>query len=176
MPGGDLEQEQPLPLYGLAGSFVGERWMEDETWDLCEICHRPAGSQEKLSVTVIRRTTARVAPDAPRVAISADLARESVTSALVVPTWRVGDDSVFTIRKKVANDERAWRAREIRLDLQLVMAYEREYRGRWVVYHLTPTLIVLVAAPVVLRPDLVELRRLKRSEFKPLEHESPGLV
>jgi hypothetical protein len=56
------------------------------------------------------------------------------------------------------------------------MAYEREYRGRWVVYHLTPTLIVLVAAPVVLRPDLVELRRLKRSEFKPLEHESPGLV
>jgi hypothetical protein len=168
----DHELEQPLPLYGLAGSFVGERWMEDETLDLCEICHRPAGSQEKLSVTVIRRTTARLAPGAPRVAISADLARESVTSALVVPTWRAGDDSVFTIRKEVANDERAWRSREIRLDRHLVMAYEREYKERTVVYHLTPTLIVLVAAPTALCSDVVELRRLKRSEFRPLEHES----
>jgi hypothetical protein len=65
----------------------------------------------------------------------------------------------------VANDERGWMAREIGFDGQLVMAQEREYRERWVVYHLTPTLIVLVAAPVALRPDIVELRRLKSSEL-----------
>jgi hypothetical protein len=176
------EQEQPLPLYGLAGSFVGERWMEDESWGtstgqpkrklMCEIGHRPAGSEEKLSVTVIRRTTGRPVPGGPWVAIPPDLARESVTSALVVPTWRTGDEDIFSIRKRVANDEHAWKAREIGLDGQVVTGYEREYKGRWVVYHLTPTLIVLVAAPVALRPDVVELRRLECSEFKPLELES----
>jgi hypothetical protein len=160
----DRRQERPLPRYGLAGSFAGERWMEDETWDLCEIGHRPLGSQEKLSVTVIRRTTARVARDAPRIAISADLARESVTNALVVPSWRAGDDDIFNVRKQVANDERAWRTREIVLDGQVVKACEREYKGRWVVYHLTPALIVLVAAPVALRPNCVELRSLGTDE------------
>ena len=161
----DREHEEPLPRYGLAGSFVGERCLEDDTWDLCEIGHRPAGSQEKLSVTVIRRTTARPARGVPRVAISPELARESVTDALVVPLWRVGDEEVFTVIKRVANDDRAWRAREITFDGRRASGYEREYRGRWVVYHLTSTLIVSVAAPVALRPGVVELRRLKDGEF-----------
>ncbi len=181
MSASDDEQEELLPRYGLAGSFVGERWMEGESWGasagepkrkvMCEIGHRPAGSREKLNVTVIRRTTARPVPGGPWAAVSPDMARETVTSALVVPTWRAGDDSVFSIRKRVANDRHAWKAREIGLDGQVVTGCEREYKDRWVVYHLTPTLIVLVAAPVGLRPDVVELRRLKDDEFKPLPPE-----
>jgi hypothetical protein len=175
----DRKQERPLPLYGLAGSFVGERWMEGESWGMstsqpkrkvmCEIGHRPAGSQEKLSVTVIRRTTARPVPGGPWVAIPPDLARESVTNALVVPTWRTGDEDIFDVIKRVANDDHAWKAREIGLDGQVVTGYEREYKGRWVIYHLTPMLIVLVAAPVALRPDVVELRSLGPDEVEKRE-------
>jgi hypothetical protein len=174
MSAGDREEEDPLPRYGLAGAFVGERWMEGESWGsssdrakrqlMCEIGHRPAGSEGQLSVTVIRRATARLVQGGPWVAISPDVARESVSNALVVPVWRTGDEEIFAIIKRVASDERAWRAREITLDGELVVAYEREYQERWVVYHLTPMLIVLVAAPVALRPDVVELRSLGPDE------------
>lgn len=168
----DREYEEPLPRYGLAGSFVGERFIEDNTWDLCEVGHRPAGSREKLSVVVIRRTTARPVRGAPRVAISPELARETVAGALVVPLWRVGDEEIFTVIKRVAHEDRAWRAREITFDGRRTSGYEREHRGRWAVYHLTPTLIVSVAAPVGLRPDTVELRRLRRGELRLGEDES----
>lgn len=171
MSTGDRKQEGPLPRYGLTGPFR-ERWIEDDSWGVCEIGHHLTGSQEKLSVTVIQRATAYPIGGGPRVAVSPKIARESVTNVLVLPTWRTGDDDVFTVIKRVANDKYAWKAREIKFDGQTVRAYEREYQGRWVVYHLTPTLIVLVAAPVTLRPDVVELRRLKRGEFKPAEHES----
>jgi hypothetical protein len=172
MSSDDQDLEEPLPWYGLAGSFVGDRWMEDDSRYTCEIGHRPIGAMEKLSVTVLRRTTGRSTDSGARAAVSPELARESATNALVLPGWRAGDDEVFTIIKRVANDKQAWNAREIRLDGQMVNAYEREYQERWVVYHLTPTLIFLVAAPVALRPNVVELGRLKRDEFKPAEFES----
>src|SRR5579875_888322 len=134
MSAGDLQREEPLPKYGLAGSFVGERWIEGESWGstaggpkrqlMCEIGHRPAGSGEKLIVTAIRRATARRIQGGPWVAIPPDVARESVTNALVAPVWRTGDENIFAIIKKVANDERAWTAREIEFDGQLVKAYE----------------------------------------------------
>jgi hypothetical protein len=139
MSADDRDVEEPLPQYGLAGSFVGSRWMEDDSRYTREIGHRPIGSMEKLSVTVLRRTTGRSMGGGARAAVSPELARESATNALVLPGWRAGDDDVFTIIKRVANDNHAWNAREIRFDGQTVKAYEREYRGRWVVYHLTPT-------------------------------------
>lgn len=119
-----------------------------------------------------RRTTARPVRDAPRVAISPELARESVTGALVVPLWRVGDEEVFTVIKRVAHEDRAWRVREITFDGRRANGHEREYGGRWVVYYLTPTLIVSVAAPVGLRPDAIELRKLRRGELELGEEES----
>jgi hypothetical protein len=167
----DRELEEPLPRYGLAASFVGERWVEGEGWDLCDVVHRPAGSEIVLHVGVIRRTTVRVARGTPRVAVSPEVARESVAQVLVAPRWRVGDDDIFAIIERVAKDEGAWRARAIRVDGRQVMAHEREYRGSWLVYGLTPTLIVYVAAPVALRPDVVTLRKLEPGEFKPGERE-----
>jgi hypothetical protein len=174
MTANDHEYEEPLPRYGLAGAFVGERWMEGESWGsptgqskrqlMCEIGHRPVGSQEKLSVIVMRRTTARLVRGGPWVAVPPDEARESVVNALVVPTWRTGDEDILTIIKIVANDEDAWKTREIGLEGRLVTGYEREYQGRWVVYHLTPALIVLVAAPTAFRPKKVELRQLQPDE------------
>lgn len=167
----DMEESR-LPRYGLAGAFDGTRWIDGESRDLCEIGHRPAGSREKLSVVTGRRTTARRARGGPGVAVSADVARESVADALVVPTWRRGDDNVFAVIKKVAGDVQAWKAREIKFDGRLVAAWEREYRERWVVYHLTRALVVFVAAPVALRPNVIEIRRLEDSELTAGEGEA----
>jgi len=46
----------------------------------------------------------------------------------------------------------------------MLTGYEREYEGRWIVYCLTATLIIYVLAPVALRSDAVELRRLEPEE------------
>jgi hypothetical protein len=144
--------------------------MEDDSWGTCEIGHLLASSQETLSVTAIRRLTARSGKSAPRTAISHDRARETATNGLVLPGWRAGDEDPFDVVKRVANEEHAWNERAIVFDGQMVTGYEREYRGRWGVYHATASLIVLVAAPVALRPDVVELRRLEPGEFEPVRH------
>lgn len=156
-------REQSLPLYGLAESFTGERWIEGEGWDLNTITHSLGDTQEDLIVGVDRRTTAQHAKGASRVAISEDLARRSVATALVVDLPNIGND-VFDIAAEVARDDDAWRMREARVDGETVTGHEREYEGMWIFYYLTPTLIVYVLAPVALRPDAVELRRLEPSE------------
>lgn len=155
--------EQPLPRYGLAGSLVGERWAEGEGWDICTTVHRFDDRQEELSIGVIRRTTARSAKGASRVAISADLARHSVAKGLVLDNPNSRGD-VFAAIDEVARDDNAWTAREIKVDGEMVTGYEREYEGMWVVYYLTATLIIFMLAPVALRPDTVELRRLGPNE------------
>jgi hypothetical protein len=160
--------ETPLTIYGLAGSFVGERLREGEGWDICSIIHRPTGIEGELSVTVIRRTTARHERGAPRVAIPAELARESVAMRLVVDNPCAGND-VFAAAKEIANDDRAWRERYITVDGVVVDGHEREFGGRWVAYYLTPLLIVSVLAPVALRLDEVELRRLCPDEIARME-------
>jgi hypothetical protein len=159
------EREEPLPCYGLTGSFTGTRWSVTDTWDLCEVDHRPSGGHGIVGVVTMRRTTDGRRRGQPRVAISPELARETVTNALVLPTWRAGDEDVFSVIERVAKDEPAWKAREITFDGQPVVAVEREYQGRWVVYQLTAMLIVLAAAEASLQPEVVELRRLKPEEF-----------
>lgn len=165
------EGEDPLPRYGLAGSFVGERTDGGENWDLCETFHRAVGASEELRVTVMRRTTAEPAGGGPRVAISAQDALEVVASALVLPNWRDGDGNVFTLAAQVANDEQAWGAREITVDGEVVAAREREYRGMWLAYYLTETLIVDVVAPAALRPDDLVLRTLDLNEVSARQYD-----
>jgi hypothetical protein len=156
--------EKPLPRYGLAGSFAGERLRAGEGWDVCTIVHRPAGVGGELSVQVMRRTTSRRARGAPRVAVSAELARESAAMALVLDNPSAAAD-MFAAATEVAGEKHAWRAREITVDGEVVVGYEREFGGRWLAYHLTPVLIVSVVAPVELRPDTVELRTLPPDEL-----------
>jgi hypothetical protein len=163
--------EQPLPLYGLADSFVGERLIGGTGWDVSEVLHRSVATPGELSVTVFRRTTAQRLREDKRVAISAELARESVATALVLPSWRKGDDDPFEIAARVANDEDAWKAREITVDGEMVIAHERDYRGTWLIYFLTPTLILHVFAPVALRPDAVRLRQLRPDEVAPRQRQ-----
>ncbi|MGD1056690.1 MAG: hypothetical protein ABR992_04675 [Solirubrobacteraceae bacterium] len=159
-----IEEELPLPRYGLAGSFVGERLREGEGWDICSIVHRPADAEEELRVTVTRRTTARLERGAPRVAIPADAARAHVAMGLVLENPNAGDD-LFAAAKDVASDDEAWKTREINVDGEMVDGCEREFGERWVAYYLTPLLIVSVLAPVALRPDTVELIRLHPDEI-----------
>jgi hypothetical protein len=158
-----IEEELPLPRYGLAGSFVGERLREGEGRDICSIVHRPADKEGELKVTVTRRTTARLEREAPRVAIPADAARAHVAMELVLENPNAGDE-MFAAAKEVASDDEAWKAREITVDGEVVDGYEREFGGRWVAYYLTPLLIVSVLAPVALRPYTVELIRLHPDE------------
>jgi hypothetical protein len=165
-----IEGELPLPRYGLAGAFVGERLRGGEGWDLCSTVHRPADAEEELSVTVTRRTTARLERGAPRVAIPADAARGHVAMGLVLDNPNAGDD-MFAAAKEVASDDEAWKAREVTVDGEVVDGYEREFGGRWVAYYLTPLLIVSVLAPVALRPDAVELRRLEPDEIAHMDTE-----
>ena len=115
-------------------------------------------------MTVIRRTTARLERGAPRVAIPADAARPHVAMELVLENQNAGDE-MFAAAKEVASDDEAWKAREITVDGEVVDGYEREFGGRWVAYYLTPLLIVSVLAPVALRPDVVEMRRLEPDEI-----------
>ncbi len=162
--------EQPLPLYGLAGSYSGERFIDGEGWDIRTVVHRPVDTQEKLMVGVDRRTTARRVRGGPRVAIPPELARESMATALAVSLPNVGND-VFEIAAEVACDEDAWRPRIIEVDGEPVSGYEREYKGLWIAYYLTPTLIVYVLAPVTLRPHQVKLRKLSPNEVACREDE-----
>ncbi len=163
--------ESTLPRYGLARPFVGERFLEGHGWDVCTVVHRPDDSDGELTVGVIRRTTASPGPGLPRVAISDELARESVAAVLVEPLMSAGDD-VFGIAATVAGEGQAWRPQDISLDGEAVAGHEREYRGMWIAYCLTATLIVFVLAPAALRPDAVRLRQLTSDEA-PLRQDWP---
>ena len=164
--------ELPLPQYGLAGSFNGERFIEGYGWDLWTIVHRPVDSEGELTVGVTRRTTASPSWDAPRVAISEELARESFAITLVLDLPGMGDD-LYEIAAEVALEDDAWRPREVRVDGEAVAGYERDYGGMWILYYLTPMLIVHVQAPLAMRPDAaVELRKLRTGEVA-LRHDWP---
>ena len=89
---------------------------------------------------------------------------------LVLENPNAGDDT-FAAVKEVASDDEAWKAREVNVDGEVVDGYEREFGGRWVAYYLTPVLIVSVLAPVALRPDAVELRRLEPDEIAHMDTE-----
>lgn len=161
--------ESPLPLYGLAGSFRGERWDEGEGWDVRAIAHRPVGYEEELIVGVGRRTTVGHGGREPRTALPADAARCSVAMDLVLDNPNAGGDP-FVAARGVANDRDAWGKQEITVDGELIIGYEREFGGRWLAYYLTPLLIVSVLAPVALRLDEVVLRTLRPDEVGPSRH------
>src|ERR1700691_3358643 len=153
--------ESPLPRYGLAGPFVGVRWCRvDEEGDVSEAGHCPAGAEGEVSVMGVRRTTAMPTGGASGVAISDELARERVATALVLGNSSAGDE-VSAVAREVARDDEAWREREITVDGEVVMAREREFASRWVAYYLTPLLIVYVLAPVEVRPEVLKLRRFE---------------
>lgn len=166
--GRSIPGESPLPRYGLAGSFVGERLREGEAWDTCSIVHRPAIAGGELSVTVTRRTTATLVRGARRVTITADGARRSVAIGLVLDNSSTEGD-VFEVAEEIASDTEAWKAREIMVDGEVVVGSEREFGDRWIAYYLTPLLIVSVLAPVTLRPDALELRRLYSEEIESMD-------
>ena len=155
--------ELPLPLYGLAEPYSGDRFIEGEGWDLCTIVHRFDNAQGELVVGVDRRATAQLEQGAPRVPISEDLARKSMSTALAVSLPGVGDD-IFEVVDAVEGDGDAWKREEVVIDGEALKGHEREYEGMWIVYCLTPILIVHALAPVTLRLDKVELRRLEPDE------------
>jgi hypothetical protein len=159
----------PVPPYGLAGAFSGTRWIEGEGRDQCTVVHRPADSQETVTVGVDRRTTVDHGSDAPGTPLPADLARLGMATALVVDLPRVGDD-VFEITAEVAGNGDAWRTCKIAVDDRMLTGYEREYEGRWIAYCLTATLVIYVLAPAVLRFDAVELRKLELEGATVLQH------
>jgi hypothetical protein len=162
-PGRQRDGELPLPLYGLAGPYSGDRFIEGEGWDLRTIVHRFDNEPRDLVVGVDRRATAQLEQGAPRVPISGDLARKGMSTALAASLSGVGDD-VFEIAAEVANDGDAWRRQEVRIDDEVLIGQEREYEDMWIVYCLTPALIIHVLAPVALRLDKVELRSLEPEE------------
>lgn len=86
-----------------------------------------------------------------------------MATALVVDLPKIGDH-VFETAAEVADDEAAWRTRQIAVDGRILMGYEREYEGRWIAYCLTATLIIYILAPATLRFDTVELRTLESEE------------
>lgn len=152
-------EESPLPRFGLAAGFVGERWVEGQGWDICTVVHRLETPPGDLTVGVIRRNTISTSRDGPRAAISDDVARESVATVLVADLPGIGDD-IFDIAAEVAGEADAWMAKEILIDGEVVRGYEREYRGSWVAYYLSRTLIVYVLGPTALRPAVLELETL----------------
>lgn len=154
---------QPLPLYGLAGSFVGDRWIEGKGQDQHTIIHRPAGMQKTLTVGVDRLMTSRNDRKTSGISTPANLSRLSMAMALVVDLPNVGND-VFVIAEQVARDDGAWRERKVRVDGHILTGFEREYNGAWIVYCLTATLIIYVLAPTMLRLDAVRLKTLQPSE------------
>ncbi len=102
----------------------------------------------------------------PRTPISEDLARKSMSTALAVSLPGGGDD-IFEIADAIEGDGDAWRRQEVVVDGEVLKGHEREYEDMWIVYCLTSTLIVHVLAPVALRLDKVELRRLEPGEVAP---------
>lgn len=155
-------ETQPVAPYGLAGSFSGARWIEGEGRDQCTVVHRPRGLQETVTVGVDRRAAADYKSNA-RTSLPDDLARLGMATALVVDLPKIGDH-VFEIAAEVADDEAAWRMCQIAVDGRVLAGYEREYKGRWIAYCLTATLIVYILAPATLRFDTVELRMLEPEE------------
>jgi len=115
-----------------------------------------------VTVGVIRRTTISASRDGPKVAIPDDRARESVATALVADLPGVGDD-VFNVVTEVSGDADAWTEKEILVDGEAVSGYEREYRGSWVAYYLTPTLIVYVLGHAGWKPAVLELETIGAS-------------
>ena len=152
-----------VPAYGLAGSFSGVRWIEGEGRDLCTVIHRVGSSQETVTVGVDRRPRLDHKSDTPQFPLQGDVARLGMATALVVDLPKVGD-SVFEVAAEVAEDEDAWQDCQMAVDGRIQTGYEREYGGRWIAYCLTDTLIIYVLAPIALRFDTVELRKLESDE------------
>jgi len=150
----------PVPPYGLAGSFSGVRWIEGEGPDLCTVIHRLGSSQETVTVGVDRRPRLDYTSDTPQSLLPAGIARLGMATALVVDLPKAGD-TVFELAAEVAGDEDAWQACQMAVDGRMQMGYEREYGGRWIAYCLAATLTIYVLAPIALRFDAVELRKLE---------------
>lgn len=158
-----ISGEAPLPRYGLARSFVGERWDNGAGWDICETAHQPAGSEGVLIVRVCRRATARRGRYEPRSAISPESARRDVAITLVLDDSRSGGE-IFETADEIANSDGSWKRLEIVVDGDVVDGHEAEYGAKWVAYYLTPLLIVSVVAPVMLHLVPVELTELRPDE------------
>jgi hypothetical protein len=175
---GDAERD--LPLYGLGGSFAGQRVQGGSGGDICTTLHLPDGTSVELAVGIVRRATGRRRRGEPRIPIPPELAAEFVADVVVMTPLREVDkdvdvnalvDELHALARKVAHDERAWMTREMIIDGEVVAAREWEYAGIWARYHLTEDLILYVTGPVALRLDTVELRRLDSNEVTQREYD-----
>lgn len=151
----------PVPAYGLAGAFHGERWVEGEGHDLCTVVHRPEGSQANIIVGVDRRDAGRDSrPDSSEDADADVLAvRMGMATALVVDLPGLGS-SVFSVAADLAEDRAAWRTCEMVVDGKRVAGVEGQHGEGWIAYCLVPGLIIYVIAPTDERPDPIEVGRL----------------
>lgn len=154
-------EERPLPLYGLVGAYSGGRYLDGEGWDTYTIVHRPGSGEGELTVGVDRRSTAS-SVRGPRIAISPELARESVATALALKLPNIGSE-VFKVAAGLAHDSRAWRQCPMEIDGSIILGHEREYKSLWVAYCLTPTLIIYVLGSAALRTE-VKLMKLEAHE------------
>ena len=170
------QQEEPLPRYGLGGSFAGQRLEEGSGGDICTTLHLPDGTSSELVVGVVRRATGRQRKGGPRVPIPPELAAQYVADVVVMTTLREVDegvdvnalvDELHALARKTARDVHAWRTREMIIDGEVVAGREWEYAGIWAVYHLTEELILYVIAPAALRLGAVELIALKSDDVRP---------
>ncbi len=155
---------QPLPLYGLAGAFTGERFIEGEGEDVGTVIHCPSADSGELTVGVIRRATASPGKNAQPVSISAESARESVALVLAAALPGISKD-VFDKAADLAQNVDVWKPRCFEVDGQLLTGYEAVHEHLWVAYCLKPSVILYVLAPLALRAEIVELRMLSTDEI-----------
>src|ERR1700760_2700598 len=79
-----LSKTSPVPAYGLAGDFLGVRWLEGESHDQCTMVHRRDQSQTDIIVGVDRRPVADSRASTSSALDRDSQARFSMAVALVV--------------------------------------------------------------------------------------------
>lgn len=151
-------EEERLPLYGLKGGGVRDRWIDGEGWDTRLVGHL-LGPGMQLTVGVMRRTTSLPVIGEPRVAISAELARESVTMMLVADRPGAGPE-VFDLTTKISEDPAQWAPCAFKVNGENHSGYECMYADQWLAYYLTSRLIVFLLGPASVRREEIELVEL----------------
>jgi len=72
---------------------------------------------------------------------------------------------VFEKAAKVAQDDEAWKARDVQVDRETVIGHETVYEGMWVIYCAMPDVILYVLAPAAMRLSTIELGKFAVSEI-----------
>jgi hypothetical protein len=158
--------ERPLPFFGLASSAAAERAIVAWGWDVNSVAHRLGREGGELVVGVDRRATAEERSRPGRVPISEQLARKSMATVLAADLPGIGQD-LYEVTADLAGE--GWRECRMEIDGDTFDAHEREFKGQWIRYCLTPELIVFVIGPVALRLDSVSLESLEPDELEQVE-------